>query len=473
MIFSLSSPLPWHLVNLRKAVVAGALSVTLGVAAATPAIADDIPIFAPNVEAFTLDNGIDVVVIPDRRAPVVTHMLWYKVGAADEPPGVSGIAHFLEHLLFKGTTNYPDGRFSEIVSEIGGQENAFTAQDYTGYFQRVAKEHLGLMMELEADRMRNLLLKEEVVGPEREVILEERRSRIDNNPGSRLSEALTAAFYKAHPYGTPIIGWEHEMRDLDRADALEFYNTFYGPQNAVLVVAGDVDVATVRTLAEEHYGVIQPTGDPVVRTRPQEPPAQAKRRVTLVDERAPQPSWQRAYLVPSYTRADDGEAEALDILAEIIGGGPTSRLYRGLVVDQPLATAAGAWYQGTAFDHTRFGLYGTPRGETDVVALEDAIEAIVDDVIENGVTEDEVERVRKSMLAAAIYAQDSQARMARVFGTALTSGETIEDVQNWPARIAAVTPEDVQAVAKKYLRHAVSATGVLLPKPSDDDVDPS
>ncbi len=456
-------------IGVRSLALIAALWLAAMVPSATSAASEaEPPLFAPNAESFVLDNGLQVVVIPDRRVPVVTHMLWYRAGAADEPPGVSGIAHFLEHLLFKGTEAHPDGEFSKIVAEIGGRENAFTAQDYTGYFQRVAKQHLGQMMAMEADRMKNLVLLEEDVATERKVILEERRQRIENEPGGILSEALTAAFYKSHPYGTPIIGWEHEMEQLDREDALAFYQQFYAPEKAILVVAGDVAAEEVRDLAESTYGKIARVSDTFVRSRPKEPDHRTERRVVLSDERVRQPSLQQAYLVPSYATADDGEAEALDLLAEIIGGGTTSRFYQALVVDRKIAASAGAWYQSTALDKTRFGVYGTPSEGHTLEDLETALEVEIAEIVENGVTEEEVTRVRNAMLADAIYAQDSQVTLARVFGAALTSGSTVKDVQEWPRRIMSITPADIQAVARRYLTPETAATGYLLPANAED-----
>lgn len=455
-------------VSLAQAPAAAQPAPESGAAPESTAVAEA-PLFAPNVETFTLDNGLEVVVIPDHRAPVATHMVWYKVGSADEPPGKSGIAHFLEHLMFKGTENNPEGRFSKIVAEIGGEENAFTSQDYTGYFQRVAKEHLPLVMELEADRMANLVLDEQAVETEREVILEERRQRVDNDPGSQLSEALSAAFYQAHPYGTPVIGWEQEMRGLGLADARSFYDRFYTPNNAVLVVAGDVTPDEVRRLAEETYGQVARRAEPGVRARVDEPEPRAERRVILRDARVRQPSFQRNYLVPSSATAEEGEAEALDVLAHILGGGPTSRLYRALAVEQGLASAAGAWYQSGALDETRFAVFASPRGDVSLDAIEAAIDAEIERVQREGVSAQEVERAKNKMIAEAVYAQDSQSTMARIFGSALTSGETVEAVQTWPRRIMQVTPADVQQAAERYLERRRSATGLLLPEAGDSD----
>src|SRR5919205_2404922 len=212
----------------------------------------------PEVTAFTLDNGLDVVVVPDHRVPVVTHMIWYRNGSADDPLGQSGIAHFLEHLMFKGTAKHPAGEFSQVVSALGGQENAFTSFDYTAYFQRVAREHLKTMMEFEADRMTKLLLEEAVVAPERDVVLEERRMRVETDPAAQLSEAMATALFVHHPYGIPIIGWMHEIETLDRDHALSYYRRFYTPENAILVVAGDVTETDVRNLADTTYGRVRP-----------------------------------------------------------------------------------------------------------------------------------------------------------------------------------------------------------------------
>lgn len=417
--------------------------------------------FAPDTRTFMLENGMQVVWIPDHRTPVVTHMVWYKVGSADEPAGKTGVAHFLEHLLFKGTKLHPKGEFSKLVARNGGQENAFTSTDYTGYFQRVAKEHLPLVMGLEADRMANLVLSEKETISERNVILEERRSRVDNNPGSQLREELMAALYRSHPYGRPVIGWEHEIKALNRKDAIEFYNTYYSPNNAVLVIAGDVSFDEVKKLAEKYYGGLKRRAEPGKRVRTIEPPHRAARRVELQNARVSQPSVRRLYVVPGYATAPAGEAEALDILGDILGGGTTSRLYRKLAVEQKIATGAGGWYSGTALDSTQFGVYGMPRGEHTLAQIERAIDAVIDDIKLNGVTEKEVERSRNSLIAQAVYAQDSQSSLARVFGAGLTSGQSVAQIQSWPNAIAKVTAADVLAVARKYLNIKNSVTGLL------------
>ncbi len=330
---------------------------------------------APDISDFTLGNGLEVVVIPDHRAPVVTHMVWYKVGGADETPGKSGLAHFLEHLMFKGTEKNPGGSFSADVAEIGGQENAFTASDYTGFYQRVPREHLKEMMALEADRMTGLVLTDDVVRPELNVVLEELNMRIANNPSARLGVQIDAALYLNHPYGRPVIGWRPEVEQLSRDDALAFYRRFYTPNNAVVIVAGDVTADEVKADAEATYGKVAVRTEIAPRNRPKEPVQEAPRTVTLADSKVEQPSLTRDYLVPSETTAKPGESEALDVLAHVIGSGTNSRLYRTLVVDKGIALNAGAYYSGTALDYGKFGIFGSPKPGVTLRELEDSIDA--------------------------------------------------------------------------------------------------
>jgi zinc protease len=418
----------------------------------------------PEITNFRLDNGLDVVVIPDHRAPVVTHMVWYRNGSADDPPGKSGIAHFLEHLMFKGTEKHPQGEFSKIIAELGGQENAFTGNDYTAYFQRVAKQHLRVMMEFEADRMTGLTLTDEIVAPERDVVLEERRMHCDADPGSQLGEAMQAALFTHHPYGTPIIGWAHEIEGLNRGDALSYSQRFYTPTNATLIVAGDVEAEEVRALAEETYGKIKTTGEAPQRLRPKEPPPLARRTVTVNDEKVEQPIWQRCYLTPSYRTAAPGEAEALEILAHVLGGGQTSVLYRILTIEEKIAAAVGAQYIGSALDDTRFFVYALPAPGVTLEALEAAVDRVLAQFLVEGVDEDTLERAKTRLVADAVYAQDSQAMLARWYGASLSTGMSIEDVRQWPARIEAVNAEAVVAAAKQHLDRRKAVTGLLLPE---------
>jgi len=412
---------------------------------------------------FTLGNGLQVVVIPDHRTPVVTQMIWYKVGSADETPGKSGLAHFLEHLMFKGTSEHPAGEFSQTVLRVGGNENAFTSTDYTGYFQRVPREELGKMMEFEADRMTGLILKDENVLPERDVVLEEFNMRVANNPEARLTEQIMAALYLNHPYGRPVIGWHQEIEKLDREDALAFYRRFYAPNNAILVVAGDVDATEVRPMVERTFGAVaaQPA-IPARRLRPQEPEPAAPRTVTLSDPRVEQPSLRRYYLVPSAATAAAGEGPALDVLAQLMGGGSNSYLYRRLVVDRPLAVNASTSYQGTALDPTQFAISVSPRSGVEFAQVEQIIDEVISDIGQNAVRAEDLERVKTQLVAEAIYAQDNQATLARWYGGALTTGLSIEDIRSWPDRIRAVTAEQVREAAQKWLDKKRSVTGYLI-----------
>ncbi|KZM51737.1 zinc protease [Labrenzia sp. OB1] len=451
---------------LLPALVFGAVSLLPADTVRAQTVSAGDMVIAPNLESFTLDNGLQVVVIPDRRAPVVTHMIWYKVGSADEPEGQSGVAHFLEHLMFKGTTKHPNGEFSQIVSERGGQENAFTSSDYTAYFQRVAKQHLPLMMELEADRMENLVLSDAVVSPERDVVLEERRMRVDSNPGSRLREALNAITFVNHPYGSPVIGWQSEIEALNKDAAIAFYDRFYTPNNAVVVIAGDVNIEDVRKLAEDTYGKVARRAEPGARVRPAEPPLSGERRITVSDARVRQESISEAWVVPSRNTGAGHLPEALDVLAYILGEGPSSRLYKSLVLEQEAAINAGAYYQSNALDDGRFGVYATPRPGHTLEELEQLIATELQRLLETGVSEEEVERAKNSMIASAIYAQDSQSGLARLFGGALATGQMIEDVQSWPSQVKAVTPQDVLDAARAHLT-ALPVVGELRMAPEE------
>jgi zinc protease len=412
---------------------------------------------------FTLPNGLQVVVIEDHRTPVVTQMVWYKVGSADETPGKSGLAHFLEHLMFKGTAKHPVGEFSQTVLKIGGNENAFTSTDYTGYFQRVPRDQLPKMMEFEADRMTGLILKDENVLPERDVVLEEYNMRVANNPEARLNEQIMAALYLNHPYGRPVIGWHHEIERLDREDALAFYRRFYAPNNAVLVIAGDVDAKEIRPLVEETFGKVasQPS-IPVRRIRPQEPEPVAPRTVTLADPHVEQPTVKRYYLTPSAATAAPGESAALDVLAQLLGNGSNSYLYRALVVDRPLAVAATAAYQGTSLDPTQFSISVAPRPGVEFSTVEQVVDSVIADITQNPVRAEDLERVKTQLIAEAIYAQDNQAVMARWYGGGLTTGLSVEDIRSWPDRIRAVTADQIRAAAQKWLDKKRSVTGYLI-----------
>ncbi|HEX7109951.1 MAG TPA: pitrilysin family protein [Aestuariivirga sp.] len=416
------------------------------------------------VSSFRLANGMEVVVIPNNRAPVVTHMVWYRVGSADEVSGKSGLAHFLEHLMFKGTTKHPPGEFDRFIDINGGEGNAFTTRDYTAYFQRIASDRLELMMELEADRMQNLVLTDENVLPELDVVREERRERTDNDPSALLSEQIDAAMYTAHPYGKPIIGWMSEVAKLTKEDALAFYRAHYTPANAVLVVAGDATPEQVKELAEKYYGVLKNTFTPSARQRTQEPEPIAARRVTLVDARAATPVVQRSYLAPSYAAASGREAMALDLLADILGDGTQSRIYKGLVVEQKIAAMGGAWYTGDQLDSGTFGVYGAPNSGIDLGKVEAAIDAVLADVLKNGVTQKELDRVRNQAIAEQVYTLDNQAALARMAGVALTTGLSARSIFDRDVEMEKVTLDDIKLAAAKIIVLKRSVTGILLPE---------
>jgi zinc protease len=413
--------------------------------------------------SFTLPNGMQVVVIQDHRTPVVTQMVWYKVGSADETPGKSGLAHFLEHLMFKGTTRHPAGEFSQTVLKVGGNENAFTSLDYTGYFQRVPRDQLAKMMEFEADRMTGLVLKDENVLPERDVVLEEYNMRVANNPEARLGEQIMAALYVNNPYGRPIIGWHPEIEKLTREDALAFYKRFYAPNNAILVIAGDTDVNEIRPMVEQTFAKVPAQADiPARRIRPQEPDPVAPRTVTLADPHVEQPSMRRTYLVPSAVTAAAGESAALDVLAQLMGAGSNSYLYRALVVDKPLAVNANASYQGTSLDPTQFSIAVAPRSGVEFPQVESVVDSVITELTQTPVAASDLERVKTQLIAEAIYAQDNQATLARWYGGALTTGLSIDDLRSWPDRIRAVTAEQVRDAAQKWLDKKRSVTGYLI-----------
>ncbi len=423
-----------------------------------------------DVTHFDLDNGMDVVVIEDHRAPVAVHMVWYRAGAADEPPGKSGIAHFLEHLMFKGTETRAPGEFSDIVEAQGGRDNAFTSWDYTGYFQRVAADRLELMMELEADRMRNLAFTEAEWLPERDVILEERGQVVESLPGRLFGEQMRATLYQNHPYGLPIIGWRHEMEGLTGADAMEFYERHYGPENAVLVVAGAVTPQEVRDLAQMHYGAIPATGvasDP----RPQEPGALSDRRVEMSDPRVAQPYLMRYYHAPARRPGDQDEAAALRVLAQVLGGSSTtSVLARALQFEAQIALQTNAFYSPTNRDGSTFGLAVVP---VDGVGLDDAeaeMERVIEAFLAEGVASEDLERAKLQLRASDIYRRDSAQSRAREYGTALSVGLEVEDVARWPERIDAVEADDVMAAARA-LFDGYHVTGFLTGADAQQEAD--
>ena len=441
---------------LRLSAVAFSLAIVLSQAMARPALADD------QVTSFTLQNGMDVVVVEDHRAPVVMHMVWYRAGSADEPAGASGIAHFLEHLMFKRTEKMESGEFSRTVARNGGRDNAFTSYDYTAYFQRVAADRLGLMMQMEADRMVNLRLDDAEIATERDVIIEERNQRVENSPAALFREQKDAVQYLNHRYGVPIIGWRHEMVALDRDDALAFYQRYYAPNNAILIVAGDVTPDEVRALAEEHYGPIPPNPDLPERLRPSEPPQTAERRLIYRDARVAQPYVSRSYLAPERDSGAQETAAALTVLSEVLGSGTTSVMAEALQFDTQIATFTGAFYGGTSLDRTTFDVVVVPSEGVSLEEAEAAMDRVLSDFLETGVEAEQLERIKMQMRAAQIYARDDVESIANRYGRALTQGLTVEDVQAWPDLLQAVTADDVLAAARMVLDRRQAVTGWLM-----------
>ncbi|MBV6632258.1 MAG: insulinase family protein [Alphaproteobacteria bacterium] len=426
---------------------------------------DNVPdsIFEP--ETFTLDNGLEVVVVTNDRAPVTIQMLWYKVGSADDPRGRSGLAHFVEHLMFKGTERLGPGEFSEMIAAVGGTENAFTSYDFTGYFQIVAKEHLPTMMEFEADRMTNLALAPEQVDSERKVIAEERRQVVDSRPSRRLGEAMDAVLFAGSPYWVPVIGWTEDIDNLRQEDVERFYEQWYAPNNAILVLAGDVTVDEARKLAERYYGAIPASDQVPERTRHAPQPMQADALITMRDPQVERPSWVRSTLMPENMLRTEPEAYALTVLGSIMSDGTTSRLRKPLVFDQKVALSIGM-FSRSRFNSGYVTLYGEPTEAHTLEELEAAVDVEIARLLEDGVTAEEVEAAQERLLASAIFARDGLNRPARTVGNTLVSGYTIEDLESWAVRISEVTPELVNEVAAQVFNQQKSVTGFLLP---DDD----
>ena len=426
-----------------------------------PAVLLAWPVQAAEVTTFSLDNGMDIVVIEDHRAPVVVHMVWYRVGSADEPAGTSGIAHYLEHLMFKATDELEAGEFSDTVARNGGSDNAFTSYDYTGYFQRIAADRLELVMRMEASRMDGLALVEEDIATERDVVIEERNLRTENDAGALFNEQMRAALYLNHRYGVPIIGWKHEAHSLTLEDAEAFYEAHYGPNNAILVVAGDVEPDEVLALAETYYGVIPANPAIVVpRERTQEPPQLAERRLNYADPRIGNDYVVRSYLAPERDAGAQEKAAALTILAELLGGSPTNSVFaRKLQFEQQKAVYTGAWYSGQSLDDTSFGMAIVPVEGVSLDEAEAALDQAVAEFLEEGVDAEELARIKMQIRASEIYALDNVSAIANRYGSALTSGLTVEDVEAWTAILDAVTEENILAAAAEVFDKRRSVTG--------------
>jgi len=416
-------------------------------------------VFDPDV--FTLKNGLTVVVVENHRAPIVSHMVWYKVGAADEPPGKTGLAHLLEHLMFKGTPSVPAGEFSKIVAAKGGVDNAMTSRDFTAYYQRIAAQYLPLVMKLEADRMAHLKLSQADFDSEREVVREERRQRVENEPGAMLSERLGMALWMNHPYARPVGGFDSDIRGLTRADALAFHARWYAPNNAILFVAGDVTPAWVRELAEKTFGAIPRADTPKrVRPKPESPPADI--RIAFSSPLVRQAAWYRTQMAPSCATGDAKTGAAFETLADILGGGATSRLYRHLVRDRKIAVGASAHYRAMALGPGGFSVSATPAPGVEPEAIDTAVAAEIDEIAEHGVTAEELSRARARMLAARVFARDDLFSAPQALAESLAVGCSVAAVEDFAEDVAALSPADVQAAARAL--SGPYAQGILTPE---------
>lgn len=415
-----------------------------------------------NPKTATLKNGMQVVVITNRLAPVVSHQVWYKIGSIDESPGESGNAHFLEHLMFKGTSTKPGG-FSKEIALVGGQENAFTSRTLTGYYQNLPKQNLETFMALEADRMTNLVLTDEQVVPERQVVVEERRTRIENNPAALLSEQVDAALFRVSPYGLPVIGWKHEIEKLNTETALRFYKKWYAPNNAILIVTGDITLEELMPLAEKHYGVIPANENLPKRNIPVEPPQTGRRTVVMKDPRANAQILNLAFRAPTLDNAWGLNPEAGELLAQILSGSDSSRLSARLVYNDKIAHVARASYDSMSIHDNSFEIVVQFSADIERERILNAVSEELQRVAKTGVSEDELLKARKKMLIEGVYARDSLALPAQIIGRALTSGYSISDVEEWPGRLERATAADVQKFAAKVFDDAASVVGWLMP----------
>lgn len=415
---------------------------------------------------FELNNGMEVIVIPNNKVPAVSHMVWYKIGAIDEKLGKSGIAHFLEHLMFKGTDKYPDGMFSKTIARFGGEDNAFTSYDFTAYYQNISKNKLELVMSMEADRMSNLNFDEEEVKKERNVILEERSMRVDNNPSALLREQVKAVLFKNHKYGTPLIGWRHEMEGLSLEDAKAWYEDYYAPNNAILVIAGDVTSDEVKQLAEKYYGTIAVKEVPKRNLLVEAAPLAAA-EIVLKDKKVQTPEWSRYYISPSQNTENSNFCYPLIVLSKILGEGNTSKIYQKLVVDKELAVSAGSYYDDVNLGPSIFAVYAVPNEKTALKDMQLEIEKIVQEVANGGFSEEDIEHAKTTLISGSIYSKEDLKNLSYLYGSIAASGVDISYVDNWEDNINSVTKDQIINAAKFVLNNDVAVTAKLLPEGSN------
>ncbi len=423
---------------------------------------------AASVYERQLDNGLKILVEPDRRAPILTSQIWYRIGSSYEYGGVTGISHVLEHMMFQGTEHLDPGEFSRIVAENGGEENAFTGRDYTAYYQNLANDRLEIAFELEAERMRHLTLGEKEFRKELEVVKEERRTRTDDNPQAKTYEHFAGVAFSASPYRNPVIGWPDDLRELRVEDLRDWYRLWYAPNNAILVVAGDVDPEEVFALAEKHFGPLQAEQIRLPKTRLE--PKQLGERRLEVKVPAKEPYLLMGFKVPSIADADPSwEPYALEILASVLDGGDSARLARELVRDRRIAASAGADYGALKRLPGLFLFDGVPAKGHEVEELEQALRAQIERVQKEPVDEEELERVRAQVVASKVYEKDSLFTQAMQLGRLEAMGLDWRLADTYVERLAAVTPEQVQAVARKYLTPDQLTVAVLDPQPMKED----
>lgn len=412
----------------------------------------------------TLANGLRVIVQEDRRAPTVVHMVWYRAGSMDEVDGTSGVAHVLEHMMFKGTKTLKQGEFNKRVAAAGGRDNAFTSLDYTAYFQQVPSARLGEMMSLEADRMANLVLDAKEFEQEIRVVMEERRLRTEDNPQAQVHEKQMAAAFQAHPYRRPIIGWMNDLENMTAADARDWYRRWYAPNNAYVIVIGDVDKDAVFRLAERHYGRIPSRALPG--RKPQLEPAQVGIKRLVVKAPAKLPYLSMVWKVPALRDLNkEREPYALEVLAAVLDGHEGARFARNLVRGTRVAVSAGAGYDATVRGEALFSVAGTPAEGRTVNDLEAALRAEIARVADEGVSAGELERVKMQTIAAQVYKRDSMMAQALEIGRLEAAGIRWRDIDTLLDRIRSVTAEEVQAVARKYFGDATLTVAVLDPQP--------
>lgn len=424
------------------------------------------------IQEFKLDNGLKLIVQEDHRSPVVVSQVWYRAGSLDEVNGKTGVAHVLEHMMFKGTKQVKAGQFSRLIAAAGGKENAFTSTDYTCYFQQLEKSHLPLSFKLEADRMANLQLTDEEFAKEIKVVMEERRWRTDDKPQSKVNEAFQGAVYRAHPYSRPVIGFMNDLENMTADDAREWYNNWYAPNNATLVVVGDVKAEEVYRLAKQYFGKLKPKVLPV--RKPQVEPEQLGERRVVVKAPAKLPYLLMGYHVPALNNPDtDWEPYALEVLAGVLSGNPAARLNQRLVRESKLAIDASAGYDLMSRGRQSvFALDATPSEGKTVAELEAALIQQIEAIKESGVTAEELERVKAGVIAADVYKRDSMFYQGMQIGTIETIGFPWKILEDYPNKLRAVTPEQVQAVAKKYLLPDNLTVATLDPQPIDPNAKP-